>query len=182
MGVIGKAALMVIAALALLLGLGFADPSKSRLMPSFFSADPPPGVVPRGAIDEGAIVSTIAHFNRDLSSAYLALNPAALAAVPMDEKLRRDFVEELAFLRKGGRALDVTVRDIRISQVRRLENLMLSVDTVESVRIRYLNASDGVEVRAYPEARYAMNYTLEESGSRWKIVAVETMEVGKRDR
>lgn len=172
---------MVAGALALLLGLGFADPGNRRLMTSFFSKDPPPGVVPRDAVDEAGIMRAITQFNRDLSAAYLELNPALLAAAPMDEGLRRNFAEEIAFLRRDGRALEMTVREVRISEVRRLPNLMLSVDTVEAVRVRYLNASDRRQILAHPATRYAMNYTLEKSGAAWKIAAVETMQAAERD-
>lgn len=181
MGIISKTAWMITGALALLVGLGFADPGNSRLMPSFFSTDPPLGIVPRSSFDEAGIVLAITQFNRDLSVAYLELNPAALAASPMDEHLRRNYVDEVAFLRKDGRALEITVRDIRISEVRRLQNMMLSVDTVESVKVRYLNPSERTEILAYPETRYAMNYTLDKSGAGWKIAGVETTNVGKRD-
>lgn len=181
MGILSKTALMFAGSLALLLGLGFADPGNSRLMTSFFSTDPPLGVVPKGAADEEGIVRTITRFNRILSAAYLELDPAALAASPMDDGLRRNYVEEIAFLTNDGRALEMTVRDIRIAEVRRLPDRMLSVDTVESVKVRYLRASDRTQIVADPETQYAMNYTLEDSAAGWRITGVQTMEAGKRD-
>ena len=181
MGILSKTALMVAGSLALLLGLGFADPGNRRLMTSFFSKDPPLGVVPKGAADEEGLVRTITRFNSILSAAYLELDPAALAASAMDDGPRRNYVEEVAFLAKDGRALEMTVRDIRIAEVRRLPERMLSVDTVESVKVRYLRAADRTQILAYPETQYAMNYTLEESAAGWRITGVQTMAAGKRD-
>ncbi len=181
MGIIAKTAGMIVGALVLLIGLGFADPGNSRLMPSFFSTDPPLGVVARGSVDEIGIASAITQFNRDLSAAYRDLDASAVTAAPMAESLRRNFVEEIEYLRKDGRALEMTVRDIRISEVRRLQNLMLSVDTIESVRIRYLSVEDRREIRAQPETRYTMNYTLQGSRSGWTVAAVETLDAGQRN-
>jgi len=180
-GILGKTALMVAGSLALLLGLGVADPGNSRLMTSFFSIDPPPGVVPKGTADEQGLVRTITRFNRTLSTAYLELDPAALAALPMDDALRRNYAGEIAFLARDGRALEMTVRNIRIAEVRRLPDRMLSVDTVEFVSIRYLSPADRTQLRADPETKYLMNYRLEDSAAGWRITGVQTMEAGKRD-
>lgn len=178
---------MVLGALGLLLALGFADPSNVRLMPSikehftnlslalgFFSDS-------KGKADEEGIRRAIAEFNRNLSLAYLEINPAALTAYPMDDRLRRNYIEEIDFLQQDGRVLELTVQDIRIKQVSELPNQMWSVDTLESVKVRYLKVPERTEIVAYPQARYAMNYTLEKSGADWKIAAIETMNVGSAD-
>ena len=184
MGIIKKTVLMVLGALGLLLALGFADPTSVRLMPSIKehftsllqalgSADP------KRAPDAEGISPAIVEFNRKLSLAYLELNPAALTATLMDEGLRQNYINEINFLQQDGRALELTVQDIRIGKVTELAPLMLSVDTVESVKVRYLKASDRTEIVASPVASYWMNYTLEKAASGWKILGVETMNLGK---
>lgn len=187
MGIKKKTAWMVLGSLALLLALGFADPTNVRLMPSItehftnllqmvgLHADQ------KDAPDEEGIHRAIAGFNRHLAQAYLEVNPAVLTAEPMDDGLRRNYTEEINFLQKDGRVLALTVRDIRIKKVSKLEGRMVSVDTLESVKIRYLKAADRTEIVAYPQARYAMNYTLEKSGADWKIAAIETMNAGSAD-
>lgn len=181
MGTVSKTALMVAGSLAVLLGLGFADPGNRRLMPSFISTDPPLGVAPKGTVDEQGIHRAIAQVNDALAAAYVELDSSALAAAPIADALRRGYVEEIAFLAQDGRALEMTVRDVRIAEVRRLPERMLSVDTIETVKVRYLRAVDRAQILAYPETRYAMNYTLEESAAGWRITGAQTMEVGKRD-
>ena len=186
MGIIKKTVFMVLGSVGLLLALGFADPTNVRLMPSitehFTNLLRGLGVsVPKGAPDAEGISLAIVEFNRKLSLAYLELNPAALRDALMDEGLRQNYIEEINFLQKDGRVLELTVQGIRIEKVSKLDKLMLSVDTLESVKVRYLNSTDRSQILAHPEAMYAMNYTLDNSASGWKIVAVETRELGKRN-
>ena len=186
MGIIKKTVFMVLGSLALLLALGFADPTNVRLMPSikvhFTNLLRALGVVePQNEPVAEGISPAIVEFNRKLSLAYLELNAAALRDALMDEGLRQNYIEEINFLQKDGRVLELTVQGIRIEKVSKLDKLMLSVDTLESVKVRYLNSTDRSQILAYPEAIYAMNYTLDNSASGWKIVAVETRELGKRN-
>lgn len=180
MGIVGKTAWMAAGSLALLIALGHADPSNKRLMSSLFSNEAV-GVLPKGSFDEEAIGRAIVQFNRDLSTAYLQLDAAALAANPMADALKRNYEQEIAFLKQDGRVLQMTVEEVQIRSVARLANERWSVDTVESVQIGYLNASDRSPRSAPAAARYAMNYTLDRSGSGWAIVGVETMKADRRD-
>ena len=178
---------MVLGSLAILLVFGFADPTNVRLMPSikehFTSLSQMLGFFTdeKEAFDEEGISRAIAEFNRKLSLAYLELNPAALTDAAMNEDLRRGYIEEIDFLQKDGRALALAVQDIRVEKVRRLDKLKLSVDTVESVKVRYLEAADRTEIMAFPDTSYAMNYTLDEANSGWKIVGVATMRPGRHN-
>lgn len=186
MGIIKKTVFMVLGSLALLQTLGLADPASLRLMPSitvhFANLLQALGVSePKGAPDAEGISPAIIEFNRKLALAYLELNAAALTDVVMDEGLRQNYIEEINFLQKDGRALELTVQNIRIEKVSPLDKLMLSVDTLESVKVSYLNSTDRSQILAYPEAMYAMNYTLDKVASGWKIMAVETRERGKRN-
>lgn len=179
-----KIVLMVAGSLVLLLALAFADPDNIRLMPSFsehFQQVTAIGAVPVNSPDKAGISHAIAAFNRDLARAYLQLDAAALAAVPLDDRLRQSYVQEIDFLQKNGRALELLVGNVSLIKVAMLSKDILSVSTVEPVRVRYLNAKNKTEIVSYPEERYAMRYTLERIESGWKIVQVETMSVSKRD-
>lgn len=178
MAIIKKTVAMVIGALALLLVLGFSDADKYLLMPSFFD-NHRVGVLSKGEVDEKRIYRTISRFNRNLSSAYLVLDASPLRSSPMAEDLRRSHIDELAFLRKIGRAMELTVTDVRIEEVRRLPNDLLSVRTTESVALRYLSDRDGTEIVSYPQTGYVMNYLLEPSRSGWKVMRAETVKVEK---
>ena len=182
MGLGKKITLMVLGALALLLALGLADPRYGRLIPSQLEhLANRLGVASEPVVDKQAMHGAIVQFNRQLSAAYLALEPAALAAEPMADSLRRDYGAEIAFLKRQGRALEQTVQDIRIVEVTRLPDLTWSVNTVEAVTVRYINATDRTPITTYPASNYAMNYTLDKLSSGWKMVRVETRKMGKRD-
>lgn len=189
MGIIKKTVFMVLGSLALLQVLGLADPTSVRLMPSlrehFSDLLQASGFTdPKAAPDKEAIQRVIAEFNRKLSLAYLELNPAALTDALMDDGLRKNYIEEINFLQQDGRALELTVKEIRIQKITRLGDpaeQKLSVDTLESVKVRYLKATDRTEILAHPEAIYAMNYTLDKAASGWKIAGVKTMPTGKRN-
>lgn len=177
---------MVLGSLALLVTLGFADPTNVRLMPSitehFSNLMLMVGFAkPQGVPAEEELSPVIVEFNRKLSLAYLELNPAALTDAVMDDGLRRNFTEEINFLLQDGRALELTVQDIRIEKVSRIDKLRLSVNTLEAVKVRYLKAAERTEIIAHPEAIYAMNYTLDKTASGWKIVGVQTLRPGKRN-
>lgn len=169
---------MVIGALALLLALGFADEDRYLLMPSFLH-NPRVGVLPKGEADQDGIHGAISLFNRQLSLAYRGLDAAALMSFPIDDGLRRSYIEELEFLRKRGTAMDITVTDLQIQEVTRLPNELVSVKTAEAVALRYLRLADRTEIESYPRTAYVMNYLLEPSGSGWKVVRTETLKVQK---
>lgn len=165
---------MIAGALALLLGLGFADGERYRLMPTF-SNNPRVGLLSSAEADEEGLRRTLSRFNGQLGLAYRTLDPSALASVPMDDGLRRSYVEELAFLRKDGRAMELSVADIGIEEVRRLPNELISVRTAESVSVRYLAAAGQAETFGY-----VMNYLLERSPAGWKVLRAETLKVEER--
>lgn len=179
MAIIKKTAAMIIGSLVILLALGFSDANRYLLMPSFFS-NHRVGVIPKKEVDEKRIYRTISRFNRDLSLAYLGLDPSPLKSSPMADDLRRSYIEELAFLRKDGRAMDITVADVRIQEMRRLPNDLLSVTTTESVALRYPNDRNGTEIVSYPQTGYVMNYLLAASRSGWRVVKAETVRVEER--
>ena len=167
---------MVAGALGILVALGFADEDKYQLMPSFRS-NLRVGVLPKGEADEEGLYRAISQFNRQLSLAYRSLDPAPLAALPMDDRLRSGYLDELAFLARRGRTMEMTVGNIKLEEVRRLPNELVAVTTTESVALRYLKAADRTEIESYPEAAYVMRYLLERSSPGWKVMRSETVEV-----
>lgn len=186
MKVIKKTVGMMLGALALLVALGFADPTNVRLMSSITehlsNLLQAVGLVDARDVPDGEVIGPIiAEFNTKLSQAYRDLTPTALETVLMDEGLRRNYAEEIEFLRDDGRVLELTVGDIRIKQIIPMDELGLRVDTLETVKIRYLKAGDRREIQSEPDAVYAMTYQLKNTDSGWTIMDVETLRVGRRD-
>lgn len=167
---------MVAGALASLVALGLADDARYQLMPSFRS-NLRVGVLPRNEAEEEGLQRAIAHFNQQVSLAYRSLDPAPLASLAMDAGLRSGYLDELAFLARRGRTMEMTVGSIRLREIRRLPSELVSVTTTESVALRYLRTADRTEIESYPEAAYVMHYVLERAGAGWKVVRSETVEV-----
>lgn len=179
---IGKnIALIAVAALALLLGLGALDENKHRLMASYTERVPVLGVIPKGKADEAGMLGAITQFNRALSLAYLSLDPAPLSSYPMPDDIRQGYIEELAFLKKDGRALELTVNNVGIDQVERLSVDNYRVKTLESVTTKYLSTSDGKEIASNPASGYVMSYVVNKSPGGWKVLQADTVKADKRD-
>lgn len=168
---------MAAGSLALLVVLGHADPASQRLMSSLFS-NRPVGLLRGGTFDDGAIHRALVQFNGNLSKAYLEGDPQALAAGSMADDLKRHYAEEIDFLKRDGKTLRVTVDSIRIGNVARLPSELWRVETLESVTIGSLKASQGVEEVPPVTSNYAMAYTLDQSPSGWRVVGVETVKAG----
>lgn len=182
---IGKnIALMVVAALLLLLGLGALDENKHLLMPSYteYTKNTPVlGVIPKGKADEPGMLGAIAQFNRALSLTYLSLDPAPLASYPLADDVRQSYIEELAFLKNDGRALELTANNVRIDRVERLSVDSYRVETLESVTAKYLSTTDRKEIGAYPATGYVMSYVVKKFPDGWKVMQADTAKVDKRD-
>jgi hypothetical protein len=167
---------MVAGALGILVALGLADEDKYQLMPSF-RGNLRVGVLPKGDADEESLYRAISQFNRQVSLAYKSLDPSPLASLPMDDRLRSAYLDELAFLARRGRTMEMSVGNLELQEVRRLPNELVSVTTTESVALRYLRTADRTEIESHPQASYVMHYLLEPYGAGWKLVRSETSSV-----
>ena len=180
MSIFKKTVLMFLGAVMLFFALAFADQYDALIMP-FLPKGPPPGVSSQLPVDNQQVSEVIEGFHSALSKAYLTLEPSSLYTFPMDERLRRSYLGELAFLKRDGRVMEMVVGDVMIEEAKRVSPFVMTVKTVESVNVRYLKVADGAEILSYPEAKYSMNYTLEMAPLGWKIIAVETMKVERRE-
>lgn len=172
--------LMFLGSLMLFFALAFLDEYENVIAP-ILSKGPPPGVESLMDIDASAIAEVIVLFNENISGAYLSADSSALYTSSMSEQLRRSYVEEITFLQRDGRIMDMGVSDFEIKKIKKLSMFLLNVETVELVNVRYLKAADGAEIVSYPEAEYTMNYTLEMGLSGWKIIRAETVKVKRRE-
>lgn len=171
---------MFLGALMLFFALAFLDEYENLITP-FLSKGPPPGAESTMDIDVGAIAEVLMKFNKSISGAYLSADPSQLYASSMDEQLRRGYIEEIAFLKRSGRVMDMRVSNVEIKDIKKLSMFLLKVESVESVNVRYLKVADGAEIVSYPEAEYTMNYMLEMDLSGWKIIRAETIKVKRRE-
>ena len=175
-----KTALMFLGALMLFFALAFLDEYENLITP-FLSKGPPPGAESTMDIDVSVIAEVLMKFNSSISGAYLSADPSQLYASSMDEQLRRGYIEEIAFLKRSGRVMDMRVSNVEIKNIEKLSLFLLRVEAVEFVSIRYLKYADGAEIVSHPEAKHVTNYTMELALSGWKIVRAETIKVERRE-
>lgn len=126
------------------------------------------------------VLKEIREFNAFLASAYLASDPSSLTLLPIDERLRSSITEEINYLTREGKVMDLRVKDIEIEKIERLSPIspnLIRATTRETVRLRYLSLSKRNEEVAYQETRYNVVYTLMMAGSKWKITSYETRSV-----
>jgi len=175
-----KTVFMFIGAFLLFFALAFADEYEALIMP-FLAKGPPSGMSLQLPVDNKQVLEVIKGFHAVLSTAYLTLEPSSLYTFPMDERLRKNYLDELSFLKRDGRVMEMVMGNLMIGEVKRLSPFVMKVKTVESVNVRYMKAADGAEIVSYPEAEYTMNYTLEMAPLGWKVIAVETLKVERRE-
>lgn len=120
---------------------------------------------------------TIMDFSSSLSKAYLAGDPSLLAAGLIDDKLRTVIAEEITYLKREGRVMELSVKDLKIEEIRFISSRLIRVSTTETVGLRYLNIDDKKEIITYPDARQDMVYTVEYIMGKQKILSFEVISV-----
>lgn len=123
------------------------------------------------------ILKIIRDFNTSLASAYLTSDPSLLAYGPIDESLRSSIAEEISYLTREGKVMDLKIKDIEIEKVEFISSTLIRATTGETVRLRYLSISKRDEEVAYKETQYNMAYTLVKTDNNWKITNYETISV-----
>lgn len=123
------------------------------------------------------VLKIIREFNAFLASAYLASDPSLLATVPIDERLRSSIGDEINYLTREGKVMELKIKDIEIEKVEFISSNLIRAITRETVGLRYLGVFKGNEDVAYPETQYNVVYTLMMAGNKWKITSYETKSI-----
>lgn len=123
------------------------------------------------------VLKVIREFNAFLASAYLASDPSSLTLLPIDERLRSSIAEEINYLTREGKVMDLKIKDIEIEKIERLSPNLIRATTRETVGLRYLSLPKRNEEVAYQETQYNMAYTLVKTDKNWKITNYETRSI-----
>lgn len=170
-GVSGKLSLMIFGSFALFMFFSFLDEYENLLAP-FLKKEKN---VLMDARSTGEVENTIKRFNAMLSQIYLSSNPLMIRTLPADETVKKAVADDIDFLIKSGKVMNILVGDIVVEGVEAFPPVTLRVKTGERVSLSYLNLSDrGVAIPAQ-DAIYQMVYTLEKRGDGWIIVGHETV-------
>ena len=171
---------MFLGALLLFFALAHVDQYESLILP-LLSKDKPSDVASATKVREDEVLKVLVGFNDALKRAYSSLNPSGLFVFSMSDELRQNYLEELAFLKRDGRTMEVEVGAIKVKESRLLSPFMLKVRTVEPVAIRYVNIFDGTEIKSYPVVNYTVEYIFEIAPYGYKVVSVKTVQTEKNN-
>lgn len=170
-----KITIMFLGALLLFMILAHIDQYENLILPLIAK---PEGLFAKPSDRASNEVLKIIHdFNTSLAAAYLKSDPSLLPSAGIDERLRSSITEEINYLIREGKVMDLRVKDIEIEKIERLSPNLIRATTRETVELRYLSLSKRDEEVAYQETQYNMAYTLMMAGSKWKITNYETRSV-----
>lgn len=167
-----KIILLFAMAVASFLLFSYIDEYENLILPFIRGENPGIAVQSRGASNE--IKSTLDGFINNLEKAYLSSDPSPLRLIHIDDRLYSSISQEIDYLRREGRVMELDVKEVSIEKVEALSRDIVRVTTSERVGVRYLNTLDSKET-LYPDAMYVMVYTIAVSGSGLKIVNYETV-------
>lgn len=128
--------------------------------------------------DHADLKLIIHRFNDFLAKAYLSADPSLVSKDIIDEKLIPHIAEEIFYLAREGKVMDLKIKDIEIKNVEALSPDLMRVSTREVVGVSYLSLSEGKEVISYPDAPFDMIYTLTRMNGNWKVTSYETRGLG----
>ena len=135
----------------------------------------------RAADIETDFEKTIGAFHEVLAEAYISSNPSVLMRSPVDEGLIPSIAQEIDYLAREGRVMDMKVRDISINKIVPLSSFSVRVNTREVVEISYYSDIDREKVVSFPLAEYDMRYSLGWRNNRWYVLSFETIGVRKEN-
>lgn len=167
---------MFLASIFLFLILASIDDYKALILPFFMKEGNEKKALSIPKVDE-EVAGFIRSFNTLLSQVYLSSDPARVGILPVNDSLKNDLAEEIDFLGRNNKVMDISVRDTKIEEVTRLSPLIFRVKAKETVSLSYLNLSDRSVVMPEKVAEYQTVYTLEMQKSGWIVVGVETVDV-----
>ena len=170
-----KIVLLFLGALFSFFAFSYIDEYENLILPFFTESttNPTPPKDFKNRLSS-ELKDTIVNFNASLSKAYLEMDPSLLSS-NVDKGLMKSIAGEIRYLAREGKIMDIKVVSLKIEKIEALSASMLSLETKETVKLRYLALPDRRESVAYPPAIFNMRYSLARSGSEWRILSSETV-------
>lgn len=99
-------------------------------------------------------------FNSALSEVYLAGDERKLSDLPVSEELRRAFKEDISFLKRRGKILEIIFDRVKVVKVNRMSFVVTRVEAREEARIAYRLTNAPDDTLTYSKLKYGVAYTL----------------------
>lgn len=123
----------------------------------------------------------IQDFNAHLSQAYLSSDPFFVDDLPAIEAVKKGIHDEIDFLSKSGKIMNISVGETSVEDVERLSSLVVRVKTMEVVSVSYLSTEDRNMVLPRQNFQYKVVYTIERMRGKWVVLGFEVVEARLRN-
>lgn len=166
--------LMFIASLATFMLLSYVDEYENLVAPFFRKTETKK---PQSANQD--FMSLIKAFNASLSQVYQSSDPSKVSILPANDAVQRVIAEEIGFLMKSGKVMELNAEPLRIERVDKVSPEITRVRTTELVSVRYLNYGDRSIIVPEKVAEYHMVYTFEDKNGKLILTGYETRGVNQ---
>ena len=170
-----KIGLLFLGAIFSFFALSYIDEYENLILP-FFTESTTNLPTPKDFENQlsSELKNTIVNFNASLSKAYLEMDPSLLSS-NVDKGLMKSIAGDIRYLAREGKIMDIKVVSLKIEKIEPLSASILSLETTETVKLRYLALPDRHESAVYPPAIFNMRYSLARSDGEWQILSFETV-------
>lgn len=178
-----KIILLFVGAAASFLVFSYIDEYESLIRPllSEKKNDRPFVTVREGDI-KSEIKETLVAFHKVLANAYLASDPSMLMRPPVDQRLIPTIAQEIDYLTREGKFMDMRVSDISIHKIVSLAPTSVMAETEETVEISYYANSSRQKIISYPPVYYDIRYSFNWRNNRWYVISFETIGIRGQER
>lgn len=166
---------MFLASLALFLLLASLDEYDTVIAPFLIKGGTNKGISVAPDMDSENIRAFIQDFNNILSNIYLTPDTPAVNALPADEALKKAIADDIRFLVRSNKVMEMVANDIVVEGAERFSPDAIRVKTKEVVSLSYLNLSDRKIIMPVKIAEYQMLYTLTKREGGWIVARYETI-------
>lgn len=165
---------MFIASLATFMLLSYVDEYENLIAPFFRKTE-----TKKVQSTNQDFMSLIKAFNSSLSQVYQSSDPSKVNILPANDAVQRVIAEEIGFLMKSGKVMELNAEPLRIERVDKVSPEITRVRTTELVSVRYLNYADRSVIVPEKVAEYHMVYTFENKNGKWTLTGYETRGVNQ---
>lgn len=162
---------MFLASIVVFLLLSSLDEFRDVIAPFFMKGEERIKALPTSDYEDAR--SFIKNFNDLLADVYFSSDPSKVNILPADESVKKDIINDMEFLLRSGKIMDVTVDDIVIERVDWFPPITVRVKTREIVTLSYLNLIDKAIIMPEKAAEYQQVYTLEMREGKWIVMRYE---------
>jgi len=159
----------------------FDDYTKTAVIKHLFGFGPSNSDTNITSHEKQKALEFIKLFNHELSNSYKNLKYNNLMSYQIEKSLLDNYIEELNFLRKNDKNMNILIKEIYLLKAFKLNNSQIRLKTKEHISYQYTKLSTKSAVSDYKEEEFTMTYILEPQKDGFKLVSIETENVSNNE-